>query len=509
MASSTRPRCEVVKSFQRSVGLPATGIADAATQNLLKLESDNGYHVHVSEVTKVRVRELLATPGLDGARIEGAVKLLTETRMTTRLDDHAHALLVQALGNAKLDPAFADGLAKLLTDEKFVDLATEDKTAIVAYVKNHADARMVGNVLRMLQGEPDAGTMVGLASKELKREQAAAGTGAAHGRNATQDHLMAVTGRIPDAAWKDTTLLVGRLTQNATGSDGVDSINRCGPANLLAGALLQGPDAAASLLEKTSATAGNFLTREERRELKALAGQIRDRSASFEDMSLAQDLLYRASNRRMTLQQWVGENPNPANLNSAQKTELAALLSQTTAYTPKDLGRLSALISKSLGREVTARFVDEPLLGTKAVMLEYQASPAANRDGPIGGGLDIGELAKAADAGGLKSSRIAFSPKGADAAADVLKHLKPGESAVLLLAGGAGGTAADHFVSVGVLKDGRPYIYNPDPLPGDATLTVGTAIDPQPKVFTDELAKYSARATSAAHGGAAAVRITN
>jgi hypothetical protein len=374
------------------VGLPATGIADAATQHLLKLESDNGYHVHVGEVTKVRVRELLATTGLDGARIEGAVKLLTETRMTTRLDDHAHALLVQALGYAKADPAFADGLAKLLTDEKFVDLATDEKTAMVAYVKNHADARMVGNVLRMLQGEPDAGTMVGLASKELKREQAAAGTGAAHGRNATQDHLMAATGRIPDAAWKDTTLLVGRLTQNATGSDGVDSINRCGPANLLAGALLQGPDAAASLLEKTSTT---------------------------------------------------------------------------------------------------------------------RPSPAANRDGPIGGGLDIGELAKAADAGGLKSSRIAFSPKGADAAADVLKHLKPGESAVLLLAGGAGGTAADHFVSVGVLKDGRPYIYNPDPLPGDATLTVGTAIDPQPKVFTDELAKYSARATSAAHAGAAAVRITN
>lgn len=50
------------------------------------------------------------------------------------------------------------------------------------------------------------------------------------------------------------------------------------------------------------------------------------------------------------------------------------------------------------------------------------------------------------------------------------------------------------LLAVGKLKDGRPYVYNPDPYGGDATLTVGVVKGPQSASFRNEVAKYSARA---------------
>ena len=52
-------------------------------------------------------------------------------------------------------------------------------------------------------------------------------------------------------------------------------------------------------------------------------------------------------------------------------------------------------------------------------------------------------------------------------------------------------TAANHFISVGVMADGRPYIYNPAPQPGDATLVIGGAGEPQDAAFGSEVQKYS------------------
>jgi hypothetical protein len=103
---------------------------------------------------------------------------------------------------------------------------------------------------------------------------------------------------------------------------------------------------------------------------------------------------------------------------------------------------------------------------------------------------------------------LAYNARGFDPAGAALDHLKPGESAVLQVTGDPAGNHADHFVTVGLLKDGRPYIYNPDPAPGDATLTVGRATEPQPDPFTGELAKYSKRANQSAGDGVAATRIS-
>ena len=49
-------------------------------------------------------------------------------------------------------------------------------------------------------------------------------------------------------------------------------------------------------------------------------------------------------------------------------------------------------------------------------------------------------------------------------------------------------------ISEGKLKDGRPFIYNPDPQAGDATLTVGVIGKKQSASFDAEVAKYSGRA---------------
>jgi hypothetical protein len=142
-------------------------------------------------------------------------------------------------------------------------------------------------------------------------------------------------------------------------------------------------------------------------------------------------------------------------------------------------------------------------------MLNYARGTGAGRDGRIDGGLDDGELLSLAASGAASVAPVAYDRRRPDAVAAVLERLKPGESAVVPLPGSPTGTGADHFVSVGILRDGRPYVYNPSPAPGDATLAVGRAGDPQPQSFVDELAKYSQRANHIAGGSVTALRVTH
>jgi peptidoglycan hydrolase-like protein with peptidoglycan-binding domain len=75
---------EALKAFQRQVGLPVTGVADAATQKLLKLENDRGYSLMVSASNRALIRQLFARPGLDGARMDAMVSLLTDSAFNSR-----------------------------------------------------------------------------------------------------------------------------------------------------------------------------------------------------------------------------------------------------------------------------------------------------------------------------------------------------------------------------------------------------------------------------------------
>jgi hypothetical protein len=486
------------------MGLPATGIADVATQNLLKLENDRNYSLLVSESNKMRFRALVAGAGNDGARIAALVDLLTSPAFS-RLSSGDQALIAEALARSNLDAGTIANLAKLIDGWDFKDLMPGPKSAVLDHVKNHPDARSVAAIDADLRSDSSRGALLVRADAEWKRDAAGARAGGAFGRNGSDTPLKAATDPIPASAWNDPVQLVGRMTQNAEGVRGANSSSRCGPTNLLAGALLQGTDVAAKYLEKAASNAGGHLVDGQKRELVEIAGRIRNHSATFDDLSRASDLLYRAANTRMSLGQWRSENPTTPLLNETQRAQLDALLAKDPNFSPNDLKQLSALLSAALDFEVSVAIVDEPPTG-KGVVLNYR--PGANPSGDSGARLDDGELRKAAKAGGLGAGGVEYNPGGSDAAGRVLDHLKPGESAVLRLSGNPSGNQADHFITVGILKDGRPFIYNPDPARGDATLTVGRAFGDQLAEFTDELAKYSQRATQSAGDHAAATKVS-
>src|SRR5262249_39494789 len=147
------------------------------------------------------------------------------------------------------------------------------------------------------------------------------------------------------------------------GVRGFNSANRCGPTNLLAGALLQGGDVAARFIEKSAASAGGHLVEGQKQDLKDIASRIRSRTATYDDLAYAGELLYRSANRRMTLGQWLNENPVPPRLTAAQATQLGTLLAKGDRVTAAELRQISALMSISLDWEVNVSFVEEPGMG--------------------------------------------------------------------------------------------------------------------------------------------------
>jgi hypothetical protein len=74
-----------------------------------------------------------------------------------------------------------------------------------------------------------------------------------------------------------------------------------------------------------------------------------------------------------------------------------------------------------------------------------------------------------------------------------LAQLQPGQSTMFRVAGAASSSRDDHFVTLGRDARGVPFLYNPDPRPGDATLTTGAAQGPQPEAFAAALATYQGR----------------
>jgi hypothetical protein len=299
---------------------------------------------------------------------------------------------------------------------------------------------------------------------------------------------------ISSAEWNNPVALVGRLTQNGAAVDGANFDHRCGAANLLASALLQGPDAAARFLDNVAASKASNLKPDERRELKTLAGQLRQRSMSFNDLSLAQDLLYRAGMHyipagQLLLQHLALQTGTPAvaGLSGADAAKLQQLILKNTSVNAVELQTLSRLASTAMGTPVRASIDREH----GRVNLNFTRSTGGIA---VGVGYDDPQLLALAASGAKKATHVAYDLRGADAIPKVLERLKPGESAVLPLRGSPTSQTANHYVTVGILQDGRPYIYNPDPFNGDATLTVGRSSGPQLPSFEAEMTKYSQRA---------------
>jgi hypothetical protein len=362
----------------------------------------------------------------------------------------------------------------------------------------------MGNVLKMLANSADRSTLAQLATKELKAHEAAIAARepelalGRHGGPAA--HMPSTSGRIPASAWADPTVLVGQLRQSAVTVDDANARNRCGPTNLLVAALLQGPDAAAKFLDQMAAN-GRNLTKAEKADLKALADQVRNKNASYEDLSLAMDYAYRAGDRRMGIDQWVSTFPSLGNtppthpgLSNTEVTRLLTLALKQGNAKPAELQELSRLVSKASGVTMTATIANDISVNKQLIALNYKAGEPELRNGNIPGGFDDGELRALAGMATQRAGNVAYDLHGRDPVGSVLQRLKPGESAVIPLSGSPTSNRADHYISVGILKDGRPYIYNPDPFRGDATLTVGRSSGPQTQSFTDELTKYNQRA---------------
>ena len=257
---------------------------------------------------------------------------------------------------------------------------------------------------------------------------------------------------------------------------------------------------AAKYLDTVADKAGKLLTAYDRKAMHEIADRIRHRNATFGDLSDAQNMLFLAQNTRRWVGEWRSANPAPPHLSAAENAQLGTLIAKEPNYGAQDLSQLSTLLSKATDLSVQATLIDDASGGRHLVM-RYVDETGDD-------GLDDGELRDAASAAGWGAAGIAHDPTGPDPAGAILERLKPGESAVLRLSGTPTGTQADHFMTVGILGDGRPFVYNSDPYPGDATLVVGSAREPQPQAFKDEVAKYSARAQHAAASRPEATRIS-
>jgi hypothetical protein len=312
----------------------------------------------------------------------------------------------------------------------------------------------------------------------------ALGSGKSLGVNPADKPLMTPTGRIPASAWSDPTQLVGQLTQRgATLDSSHTDDNRCGSANLLGVVLLQkGTAGAAAFLTK----AAQALPPAEQQQLLAIAERVKNHTSTYDDLSAAQGSLYAAGNTRQSLDEA---------LTFLEPEEREAF---KTAITKRDVDTVRELLALPTA---TIETYTDPRTGKAVPAIGV---PKAARRGN-GSGFDDAELGSQATLTGMKAS--SGSSTSTDVVADTLKSLKPGESAVVRVATTSTDHDAGHFVSVGKLADGRPFIYNPDPSKGDATLCVGNAKDPQALSFVAELSRYSTRTNTDPDGARPAVTV--
>lgn len=295
------------------------------------------------------------------------------------------------------------------------------------------------------------------------------------------------TGPIPAGMWKNPAELVSNLRQDTGAPGDVSGDDRCGPTNLLASRLLTGGSKAAADFLAAEAKSPNLSPAEQKR-LTELSKAVRSETATFDHLNEATTLLYKAGNTRTSLTQFVHDpaiaNASLDKLGPAANT-LRTLLGKATSdpkhFSAGEAKQLSELLTKLTGKETKVSISVDPR-NPKNSFAQVAVTSADHS------GLDDGELSQFAKAGGLKSSGGAINVKGVDEGYDVtnmmLEKLKPGESMVLRVGLTGGDESPNHFITIGRMKDGRPFIYNPSPQGGDATLVLGKAKGEQTEQFT-------------------------
>ena len=133
----------------------------------------------------------------------------------------------------------------------------------------------------------------------------------------------------------------------------------------------------------------------------------------------------------------------------------------------QDRARLNELAGKVDNKSIKFEELNE------AQGLIYKGNKPPN----AGTGLSLGEVQQMNAkhlAGADSTLPTAGNPPKANLGA-VMDGLKPGQSAVVLIAGVAGTQDMDHYVTLGKSADGKPYVYNPDPdlTGGDKVMVTG------------------------------------
>jgi hypothetical protein len=288
-----------------------------------------------------------------------------------------------------------------------------------------------------------------------------------YGVNTSTGPKHSAGGRISSADWADPASLVSKLTQNPHGRLHAQSEAACSASNLIGAALLSGgPEKAAALLDRVAKDGSLNLGPAEQRQLSDIASKIRDRTATFEDMNLAQELVYRAGNTTASATSLAEQAQSSRNLNAREKREVSVL-----ANDGSDEPKLERLLGKALGRDVQ---LDNGW--------ERVTDGTRTRDTS---GLTDDELKKLGTAATPGARHHALTAPN-DTIEGIANDLRPGEAVTIRVAGNDKGDTADHYVTVGRQKDGTFYVYNPDPAKGDATLVIGGK---GPKADADFLAR--------------------
>lgn len=325
------------------------------------------------------------------------------------------------------------------------------------------------------------------------------------GLNGSSGTLRTATGRISD--WSNPAAVVGRLTQNPSRGALADSAVRCGPSALLGSALMQGPQAGARFLD--AAATGPLsarLTAPERRELQATATHLRAGTCTYEELSRAQSLLYRAGNTQNDLSGAMREvidghvlpggarattTPDEMTPDQERLFELRQHLTAGT-MTPAQAAETQAILSRYYGAGTRVELVDDPSHPGVDARRSYSVTLPAREGASELSGFSDTELRGLASAGGGGQRHVPVA-SGGDALSAMVRGLAPGESATVRVAGTDAGTAADHFVTVGRRADGTAFFYNSDPGNGDYTAYSGSAGPTQPADFEAQLRRLSGR----------------
>lgn len=323
-----------------------------------------------------------------------------------------------------------------------------------------------------------------------------------HGVNRGSSALVSASGPLPAGAWDDPGQhILGRLTQHSArgAADGVSDDNRCGGANVLGAAVMQGREPTARLLERTADASGTPLNDADRTQLRSIAADVRAGRATYEQLNAAQDLVYRGGNTTQPFDEVRDQaRARLSTLPAADRARFNQLdtLYNRNAMTPAHVQEYSALISRATG------VATQPRIEGNSVSVDVTGTRSRS---VLAGGMSDAELAAAARNGGAS----AVAQRALDAThfdergrmmplREQLAALEPGQSAIVRVAGSAEAARsgdANHFITVGRRPDGTPFIYNPDPTRGQATCYVGNGSDPrnQPADFQREILRYEDR----------------